>query len=160
MVGSKHMCRFKPPNLSFPSTRTKLFIHGSVSSCNGFSIPALSIFLISCLKLSLRWTGTGQQGVCLGGMLGSSWILYGGPGILLMPSKTSGYCDRICSLLVISLLTSWFFAIIATGVWVATCCVDFWATAFCLDLWTDNLTDLVFFGWSKELVIKLVLGGG
>ena len=108
LVGSKNICNFKLPNLSLLFTRTKLFIHG-VASCIGLRMLAFSILSISCLKFSFRWTATGQQGVCLGGMLGSNWILYGGPGNLPMSSNTSGYCVRIYSALVMSLETSCFF---------------------------------------------------
>ena len=34
--------------------------------------------------------GTGPQGVCFGGTVGSTLMWYGGPGNLPMPSKTSG----------------------------------------------------------------------
>ena len=147
LVGSKQMPNFR----SLLSTKTKLFMQG-VASFTGFNTPTCSVLSISYLKFSLRWTGIGQQGVCLCGMLGSSWILYGGPGNLPVPSNTSGESVRICSLLVINLLTSCFLALVVTRVWVDTACSLLWV-ATCWELCTDNLVDHVFFGWSWELVI-------
>ena len=46
-VGSKHILSYKLPDLSLPSTRTKLLIHG-VASCKDFSTPACNILLSSC----------------------------------------------------------------------------------------------------------------
>ena len=149
-VGSKQMHGFKLPDLSLLSTNTKLLIQG-VASWTGLRTPACSIISTSCLNPYLRWTGIGQQGVCLRVTLGSICTLYGDPGKLPIPSKTSGNSCRICSLLVTSLGTAYFLF----GIWGATSFVDFWADTSCF--WTHNV-DLVFLGWSTELVIKLALG--
>ena len=114
------------PNLSLLSTKTKLLIHG-VASCTGASTPACSILFISCWNFSFKCTGIGEQGVCLGGMLGSTWIWQSGPRNLPIPSKTSGYSHRIISLLVISLGT----CVLAAGVWAATSCFVVWADTSC-----------------------------
>ena len=52
-VGSKQILSFRLPDLSLPSTSTKLLIHG-VASCSGFSTPTCNILLTSCLKASFR----------------------------------------------------------------------------------------------------------
>ena len=78
----------------------QLFIQG-MAWCTGFRMPYYNILSISCLNGSLRHTGTGSQGI----MLGSTYVWYGGPEKHPVPSKTSGYACRICSLLVISLGT-------------------------------------------------------
>ena len=69
--GSNQILSFKLQILSFPSTSTKLLIHG-VDSCTGFKTPAFCILSISCLKASFKHTGIGLQGVCLGVILGSN----------------------------------------------------------------------------------------
>ena len=84
LVGSKQMCSLRFPSLSLLSTKMKLLIQG-VASCTGTSTPACSILFISCWNWSFRCMGIGQQGVCLGGMFGSSWIWYSGPGNLPIP---------------------------------------------------------------------------
>ena len=61
------------PSLSLLSTKMKLLIQG-VASCTGTSTPACGILFISCWNWSFRCMGIDQQDVCLGGMLGSSWI--------------------------------------------------------------------------------------
>ena len=146
-VGFKQILSFKLPDLSLPSTRTKLLTHG-VASCTGFNTPTCSILLNSCWKASFRWTGIGQQGVCFGVTLGSSCIWYGGPGNLPIPSKTSGKLLKICSLLVTSLGTSSLGTIVfPRGTLLSV-----------VELWTA-IWHLVFLGWSTEFVIKLALGG-
>ena len=59
---------------------------------------ACNILSSSCLKASFKSTGTGFTGVCLGGIFGSSWIWYGGPGKHPTPSNTSAslYVDGAC----------------------------------------------------------------
>ena len=47
LVRSKQILCFKLPSFSFPSTSTKLLIHG-VASCIGFRAPALINLSISC----------------------------------------------------------------------------------------------------------------
>ena len=75
LVGSKQMWSFGiPVFLSCDSTKMKLLIHG-VASWTGLITPAVSIFSISCLKVCLRWTGMGLQGVCLGVMDRFVWIM-------------------------------------------------------------------------------------
>ena len=88
-VGFKQILSLRLPDLSMPSTRTKLVIHG-VASCTGFSTPTCNILSTSCLKASFSWTGIGWQGVCFGVTLGSSCIWYGAPGNQPIPLKTSG----------------------------------------------------------------------
>ena len=61
LVGSKQILNFKFPSLSFPSTSTKLLIHG-VASWTGFRTPTLSILWISCWKASFKCTRIGLQG--------------------------------------------------------------------------------------------------
>ena len=85
-VGSKQILSFKLPDLSLHSTSTKLLIHG-VASCTGSITPACNLLSTSCLKASFRWTGIGQQGVCLGVTLGSSYIWYGDLEICQFPQK-------------------------------------------------------------------------
>ena len=108
LVGSRqiHSLGF-PVLLSFVSTNTKPLIHG-VASWTGLITPALSILSISCLKVSLRYTGMGLQGVCFGVTDGSEWMWYGSPGNLPIPSKSSGYSSLICSLVLTILI---FFAV-------------------------------------------------
>ena len=86
-VGSRQILNLKFLSLSLPLTRTNLLIQG-VAWLTGFRTPTCTILSISCLKDSFRWTGTGQQGVCLGVTLGSTWIWYGGPGKHPIPSNT------------------------------------------------------------------------
>ena len=69
VVGSKQMHSLKLPDLSLLSTSTKLLIQG-VASWTGLSTAACSMLSTSCLNVSLRWTGIGWQGVCLGVTLG------------------------------------------------------------------------------------------
>ena len=52
-VGSKQTLSFRLPDLSLPSTRTKLLIHG-VASCTGLSTLACSILFISGWKAYFR----------------------------------------------------------------------------------------------------------
>ena len=156
-VGSKQMHNLRFPDLSLLSTNTKLLIQG-VAPVTGLSTPTWSILPISFLKLSFKWMGIWWQGVCLGWMLGSKLILYGGPGNLPIPSQTSGYCIIICSLLVTNLPTGCCFVAGVTGVWANTACCLHWA-ATCCDLCTDNETGLVLLGWSWALVIRLAHGG-
>ena len=75
--------------------------------------PTLSILLISYLKVSLRCTGMGLQGVCFGVTCGSVQMWYGSPGNQPIPSNSSGYFSLICSLVLTILV---FFA-------VSSCCI-------------------------------------
>ena len=150
LVGSKQIQSLKLPNLSFPSTSTKLLIQG-VYSCTGFRTPALSILSMSCQKAPFKCTRIGLQGVCLGVIFWSKWIQYGGTWKASNTLKTSGYLCKICSLLVTNLGTSCFASSTVTTWFVL------WADTGFYNLCTD--TFLVFFGWSNELVIKLALGG-
>ena len=126
------------PHLSFPSTNKKLFIQ-AVAWCTCFRIPVCNILSISYLNGSLRCTGTGQQGVCLGVTFRSKCIWYGGPGKHPISSNTSGYTCKIFSLLVISLGT------VPGQLDTVDSLHD-----TCITCW-----HLVFFGWSALLVIKL-----
>ena len=155
-VRSKHIWSLGFPCLSVPSMNTKLLIHG-VALCTGFRTPTFSILSTSHLKASLRCIGTGLQGVCLGDTFGSNWILYSPPGNFPIPSNTSGNLFKICSFVVITLLSS--------GImWV---CEDYastlWGKAFmiCFSfVWCIfGFCGFSCLGWSQELVSKLALGG-
>ena len=105
-VGSKQILSFKLPIFSFPSTSTKLLIHG-VASCTGFKTPAFSSLSISCLKACFKCTGTGLKGICLGVIFGSNlYVVWG----TWKASNTLKYIwvplYTICSLLVTNLGTS------------------------------------------------------
>ena len=90
--------------------------------------------------------------VCFSVTFGSHWIWYEGPGMHPIPSNTSWYLYKIWCLPVTNLETTccWFNTVDS---WF-----ELWVDTSCLELWTDTL-DMVFFGWSLELVIKLTLGG-
>ena len=146
-VGSKQMCSFKLPSLFLLYTSTKLLIQG-VASCTGLSTPVSSILSTSCLNASLRWTGIGWQGVCLGVTLGSICIWYGGPGKLPIPSKTSGYTHRIWSLLVTGFGTCLGTAYFCLGILAATSCVGLWVDISCFCIHNVNLVSLGVIGWA------------
>ena len=71
--GTQADSKLQVTSLVFPSTNTKLLIHG-VASCTGFRIRTFNILSISCLKASFKCIGISLQGVCLGAMLGSTCI--------------------------------------------------------------------------------------
>ena len=83
---------------------------------NWLDDTAWSILSISFLKASFRWMGTSQHGVSFSVMFGSTCMWYIGPGNLLIPLKTSGCNDNVCSLLVIITFES-----------------DFWTVFLCRD---------------------------
>ena len=85
LMWSKQILSLSLPSLSLPSTSTKLFIQG-VAWCTGFRIPTCNILSIFCLNDFFRHTGIWWQGVCLGVMLGSTCIWYGGPEKHPIPS--------------------------------------------------------------------------
>ena len=145
-IESKHIWSLGCPCLSVPSTSTKLLIY-RVASCNGFRTLTLSILLISHLKASLRCIGMGLQGVCLGGTFGSHWILYSLSGNFPIPSNTSGNLIKICSFVVMILLSSG----------IVLVCVDLVSTLWgkvlmiCLSfIWCIfGFCGLVVLGWSQ-----------
>ena len=123
LVGSRQILNLTCPWLSLFSTRTKLLIH-SVASVTGSKTLACSIWLISFWNVSFRWIGMGLHGVCFGVTFGSTWMWYGSPGNLPIPSKMSGYSCKICSWLVISvggvdvlpwMLWHWLFVLVITS---------------------------------------------
>ena len=118
--------QFQASKLVFPfHQEPKLFIHG-VASCTDFKIPAFSILSISGLKLSLRWTGNGWQGVSLGGILGSNWMPIWYTKKLANSFKhVLDSVSESCSLFVISLLPSCCLTIVFTGLWAVTSCICF-----------------------------------
>ena len=104
LVWSRQMCSLDfPVLLSFVSTNMKTLMHG-IASWTGLIPQALSILLISYLKVSLRYTSIGLQGVWFCEMGGSALMWYGSPGNLPIPSKSSGYCSLICSLVLTILI--------------------------------------------------------
>ena len=146
-IGSRHTWSFGLPDLSLPSTSTKLFIH-RVASLSDLMILACSILPISFLKASLRWMGTGLLGVCFGVMfrLTCMWY-YGKLGNLLIPLNTSGYLDNICSLLVIAMLGFGFWTVFVDAdvdAWLGGSCL--WADTSCFDWWTFKDVNFVFLG--------------
>ena len=139
LVRSKQMQSFGfPVLLSCDSTKMKLLIH-EVDSWTGMITPAISILSISCLKVCLRWTGMGLQGVWLGVMDRFVWKWYGLPQNLPMPSKSYGYCSLICSFVLMILI---FFGVSSLGIMgleVAMLDWDLWWTSSmscccCVDL--------------------------
>ena len=92
LVRFRQILSFKLPDLSLPSTSTKLLIQG-VASWTGFSTPACNILSTSCLKASFRWTGIGWQGVSFGVTLGSSCIWYGDLGIFQSSQRHWSNCS-------------------------------------------------------------------
>ena len=63
-VGSNQILSFRLPDLSLPSTSTKLLIQG-VASQMVFSTPACSILSISCLKIFVGGQDFGDKGFAL-----------------------------------------------------------------------------------------------
>ena len=64
-------------SLVFPLNKHKA-VNAWVASCTGIKTPTFSILWISCLKVPFKGTGIGLHGVCLGVILESNCIWYGG----------------------------------------------------------------------------------
>ena len=156
-VRSRHMHNFGLPDLSLPSTKTKLFIYG-VASVTGLMTLAWSMLSISFLKASLRWIRTGLHRVCFSVMSILTCMRYGKLGNLPIPLNTSGYLNNICSLLVIVMAGSSFWTVfLDVNALLGGCYL--WSDNSCLDRWTFRAVIFVFLGWSMVLVIRLAHGG-
>ena len=162
LVGYKQIWSFDfPVLLSFDSTKMKLLIYG-VASWTGLITPVVSIFSVSCMKVCLRWTGMGLQGICLGVMDRFVWIWYGSPGNWSMPSKSSGYCSLICSfdlmILIFFGVSSW--GIMGSEVVIMDSEFEFGWTSFmpcccCVDV---DCACMSFLGYSAALDMRFALG--
>ena len=89
VAGVQADSKLQVTSLVFPLNK-----HKAVNPWGGFMYwlqnPTFSILSFSCLKAFFKCTGICLQGVCLGVIIGSSCIWYGGPGDHSIPSKTSG----------------------------------------------------------------------
>ena len=105
--------------------------------CHWLKYTHLDHLVYLLFKVTFKWMGIGLQGVCLGCTFGSRCMLSGGPRNFPIPSKTSGYCAIIWSLLVINLLGCCFL------IWLVSTCCLLWITT-CCNLCTDGWACLVF----------------